>query len=369
VETRTESHSITVKIEHGYRVEITSPENGTRMDGSSVTVSGSVTNWDGTPLGKQDAEVTIYIGETPTTIELGEDGSFSREVLLNSGQNDVHISVSDGTTTATSSITIWNAALPETYCVAAVRFSDAVSVIDPLTNSEVLRLTDAQWFDQPRDLAFVDDGSTLVVLNSPGNDETAFLTAMQFGSIEESLLVGEPLDVGEGSANWIDVTPDGETLVVPLHKTEDGATTVARLYTIDVHQPDEMRIADYIDMPADQQHDTYGPRDVATGNSQDGRTIALVTLGDLGDNGPSPLLLYDISNPYNIVELNSVPIHSRPLPIAIRHLRRLSTDSKPAQWRLSWLARRRDRTSHWDLNSWRQVRRTLCVLNAHTPRL
>ena len=338
VETRTEEATVMVKILQGLSITLNTPdkENGSDdvidLNQETLVVSGSVTNWDGSAISEEQLEdITITVFSAGESIDITlTDGEFSREVNLASGESRVIVTANNGETTATAELRVMNFALPTTYAVVTNVSSDSLSIVDPITNTSQLTLTLEGFLDSPRDAVFLSESERLIILNSPGE---AFLSAIQMSSLDNYSSVGSTLSIGEGTSWSLAITPDEQTLLVPLRETDgDGVITTSQLFAVDARQPLALRIADTIDIIPEDLSDDYGPRDVAVGTSQDGRNVALITTGFYQDGGPSDVVLVDVTNAYDLKMIGSVSVDSRGGEIAIVPGRSLAIVAGPSNY-------------------------------------
>ncbi len=321
VETYTVDATILVKIQRGYTPTITSPVDGAQVEADTITVEGSVADSGGNPLGKEEVIVTITSPVETIVATVSEEGFFSETISLISGENLISVTVISGDAVATTTITVMNYTLPATYCVVTSVRNDALGLVDPVQGTDPLFIESADVggvVDAPRDVLFLPDGETLIVLNSPKEANSpfrpleAFVSAINISSLRDVSAKGEPLVLGEGLAEQFAITPDGKTIVVPLHQWDDaGVTTTAQVHIVDARQPLALHTADIVDIAPEDGRDDFGPRDVAAGVAGDGRVVALVTTGFYKDGGPSDLIILDITNPYNVLSLGTVSVASR----------------------------------------------------------
>ncbi len=306
VESRNESVTIDVEVKKGLVVNISGPGGGTDIDGQTVWVTGTVRRWDGSV--PDEAELTVTIRSGGTTITVGPNKTdFDEEVDVGTGESTITVIVTDGDTTATAGVAIFNRALPTTYCVVTNVNDDSLSLIDPDMNEEFLRFTLDSVIDGPQDALFLPDGETLIVVNKP-SDGAAFLSVLQFSDLENVSATGLPLQLGEGWATSLSLTPDGDTLVIPYR---DYTNDVYAVHVVDVRQPNALRLADTVPIPQFDSFDDYSPRQITTGVAADGRTVALVTTGFYQDGGSSHVAVLDVTNPYRSTLLGSVSVTSR----------------------------------------------------------
>ena len=309
-----------VFVAAGASVEITGPSADEETDSDSITVEGRVTRADGSAAAGVTVTITISPagpGESPggggvgasNTVTTTTDGNgrYSVSVPLFAGDNHVEVTVSVEGVSSTSEVFVHSRALPAAYAVVLNRDHNSLSLIDPRVPDEFLREDLPEALDLPRDAVFLPDGETLMVLNSLG-DAPSHLTAVRIESLADVAVAATPLTLGEGAATTLDLDPYGETVLVPYR---DHDTPVYELLVADVRQPSMPRLADAVTVGPYVDFEDYGPRDVASGVADDGRVIALATVGFHQDGGPSDVVLFDITNPYDTQYLSAVSVASR----------------------------------------------------------
>ena len=309
-----------VYVEAGASVEITGPSANEETGSDSVTVEGRVTRPDGSAAAGVTVTITISpagSGESPggggvggsntVTTTTDANGQYSVPVPLFAGDNHIEVTVSVEGVSSTSEVFVRSRALPETYAVVLNRNDNSLSLIDPRVPDEFLRVELPEALDLPRDAVFLPDGETLMLLNSLG-DAPSHLTAVRIESLAEIAAVASPLTLGEGAATTMDLDPYAETVLVPYR---DYDTPVYELLVVDVRQPSTPRLADAVTVGPYVDFEDYGPRDVASGIADDGRVIALATVGFYQDGGPSDVVLFDVTNPYDTQYAGAVSVASR----------------------------------------------------------
>ena len=296
------------------------PDTGeVEANDDSITVEGSASNTDGSPAANTTVTITVRTGgdggagdpgggaTTTVTTTTDADGHFTVDVPLFAGLNVIEISIAIEGATATTSIRVRNRALPTAYCAVFARGDNSMSLIDPRISEEFLRLDGAGVLDAPRDAVFLPDGETMIVLNSYGAEPT-YLCSLRLSDLEDIGVISDPLPLGDGLANTIDLTPDGETVLVPYR---DGSATEYQVHVIDGRRPTALRLSDTVEIGPFLDHDDYGPRDIASGTADDGRIVALTTVGYYQDGGPSEVVLLDVTNPYDVRPISTVSVRSR----------------------------------------------------------
>jgi PKD repeat protein len=295
---------IPVTIKHGLRLFVDDPALVPLPlgDPAHYIMSGTYSNWDGSPA--DDSKVTITIEVLGQTIVIKPTGGeFTEQVTAPPGSTKITVTADDGKATASRSVLGMNATLPETYCVVTNVSGDSLSLIDPVASKEFQRVltTDVDsLLNGPRDAAFLPDGETLLVLNSAAGT-TPNLVALQAPNLLEIAPISPPLMLGEGKSWAMALSPDGKTALVTRYDTASS------LYAIDVRQPYALRLISTIDFAP---YDTYGTANVCTAVAPDNHSIALVTTSNYQYGGPSQLVILDITNPFAISVLSTVAVAS-----------------------------------------------------------
>jgi len=309
IEHETAEYTIPVEVKLGLVIEVDPPEAPEPLpppgDPVVVVIRGRVTKWDGSPVDDGDITITIRVGNQVITIGTS-GGEFEEGVTVPTGENDITVTADDGQTSATGRVSYLNYVLPATYCVVTNVLDHSLSLIDPAENTEftVIESTEVGGIiDRPRDAVFLPDGETLIVLDCVLGGPGA-IYALQLSDLVDIEALSAALTLGDGNCQNMALAPDGETVVATCYDDDD---LISAVYVIDARRPDYLIISDVVDFTP---YDLYGPVGVATGTANDGRAVALVTLGFYQDNEPSDLVVLDITNPYNVAALGAVEVAS-----------------------------------------------------------
>ena len=84
-------------INNPIRIVISNPQDGQHFTNPTITVSGNITNYSG-------QTVTLYLNNIGRTIPVNNDGSFSYQLVLESGSNTIKVSCGSVTS---STITVY----------------------------------------------------------------------------------------------------------------------------------------------------------------------------------------------------------------------------------------------------------------------